>query len=103
MREISGPCRPFAKKIHPVCRNLSYTYPGCTEPALRDVSFTLEAGETLAVVGYNGSGKLPPSPSSHFSHASNTLTELTSRQVNAGKGAFPHSGLPRRRAAHQWR
>ena len=59
MREISGPSR---KKIHPACRNLSYTYPGCTEPALSNVNFTLEAGETLAVVGYNGSGKFLPHP-----------------------------------------
>lgn len=38
-------------------RNISYTYPGNTKPTLKNVSFTLEAGETLAIVGYNGSGK----------------------------------------------
>lgn len=38
-------------------RNLSYTYPGSKEPSLQDVSFSLEAGESLAIVGYNGSGK----------------------------------------------
>ncbi|KAJ7499236.1 P-loop containing nucleoside triphosphate hydrolase protein [Mycena latifolia] len=38
-------------------RGLSYTYPGCSEPALKDVTFTLQSGETLAIVGYNGSGK----------------------------------------------
>jgi len=38
-------------------RGLSYTYPGCSEPALKDVNFTLQSGETLAIVGYNGSGK----------------------------------------------
>ena len=37
-------------------RNLSYTYPGSKEPCLKDISFKLEAGETLAIVGYNGSG-----------------------------------------------
>ena len=37
-------------------RGLSYTYPGCSEPALKNVNFSLQAGETLAVVGYNGSG-----------------------------------------------
>ncbi|KAJ7122754.1 P-loop containing nucleoside triphosphate hydrolase protein [Mycena epipterygia] len=38
-------------------RGLSYTYPGCSEPALKDVNFTLQSGEALAVVGSNGSGK----------------------------------------------
>ena len=37
-------------------RGLSYTYPGCSESALKNVSFCLHAGETLAIVGYNGSG-----------------------------------------------
>ena len=37
-------------------RGLSYTYPGSAEPALRDVNLTLKEGETLAIVGYNGSG-----------------------------------------------
>lgn len=37
-------------------RNLCYTYPGNTEPSLTNVTFSLQAGETLAIVGYNGSG-----------------------------------------------
>jgi ATP-binding cassette subfamily B multidrug efflux pump len=38
-------------------RNLSYTYPGAKIPALKDVSFTINAGETVAIVGAIGSGK----------------------------------------------
>ncbi len=37
--------------------NLSYTYPGATTPALKDVNFTIEPGETVAIVGAIGSGK----------------------------------------------
>jgi ATP-binding cassette subfamily B protein len=40
-----------------VVRNLSFRYPGSERWALRDLSFTLPAGQTLAVVGRTGSGK----------------------------------------------
>jgi ATP-binding cassette, subfamily B, multidrug efflux pump len=38
-------------------RNLNYTYPGAKNPALVDVSFTVNPGETVAIVGPIGSGK----------------------------------------------
>ena len=38
-------------------RNVSFTYPGTGEAALKDVSFTLRPGESVALVGHNGAGK----------------------------------------------
>ena len=38
-------------------RNLTYTYPGATTPALYDLNFTIKPGETVAIVGSIGSGK----------------------------------------------
>lgn len=36
---------------------VTFTYPGAASPALRDVSFTVGPGKTLAVVGASGAGK----------------------------------------------
>ncbi|HEY8379491.1 MAG TPA: ABC transporter ATP-binding protein, partial [Nannocystis sp.] len=38
-------------------RGLSFTYPGASEPALRDVSATLAPGKTLGIFGRTGAGK----------------------------------------------
>jgi hypothetical protein len=38
-------------------QGLSYTYPGAASPALRNVSFQIEAGQLVAVIGANGAGK----------------------------------------------
>jgi ATP-binding cassette, subfamily B, multidrug efflux pump len=38
-------------------RHLGYTYPGATQPALKDLNFIIKPGETVAVVGPVGCGK----------------------------------------------
>ena len=38
-------------------RNVTFTYPDRSEPALLDVSFAVEPGKTVALVGASGSGK----------------------------------------------
>ncbi|PSB07040.1 hypothetical protein C7B62_21100 [Pleurocapsa sp. CCALA 161] len=40
-----------------VARHLTYTYPGSNTPALYDLNFEIEPGETVAIVGSIGSGK----------------------------------------------
>ena len=53
---------PAAKPLDRVrgqitARHLSYTFPGAATPALADVNFMIEPGETVAIVGPIGSGK----------------------------------------------
>lgn len=46
---------PFQQGIE--FRNVTFTYPGRSTPALDDVSFAIGLGETVALVGKNGAGK----------------------------------------------
>ncbi|KAF8640043.1 hypothetical protein AX17_001285 [Amanita inopinata Kibby_2008] len=56
-------------------RGVWFTYPGCNEPALRDINFDLAAGESLAIVGHNGSGK-------------STLAKILLRIIDFDKGTL---------------
>ena len=47
--------RPMQQGIE--FRNVTYTYEGKDQPAVDDVSFTIDKGETVAIVGHNGAGK----------------------------------------------
>ncbi len=38
-------------------RNVTFTYPGAKKPTLKNVSFTINKDETVAIVGKNGAGK----------------------------------------------
>jgi ATP-binding cassette subfamily B protein len=47
--------RPLRGEV--VFENVTFAYPGAEKPALKNLSFTIAPGETLAVVGRNGAGK----------------------------------------------
>ncbi|WP_030328961.1 ABC transporter ATP-binding protein [Streptomyces sp. NRRL B-1381] len=53
----SSVAAPAAEPYPVTVRDLTFTYPGAEEPVLREVSLTIEAGGSLALVGATGAGK----------------------------------------------
>jgi len=53
--------------------NVEFIYPGSKTPVLKDISFEVQAGQTVAIVGTTGSGKT-------------TLTKLISRLYDVSNG-----------------
>lgn len=56
---VGGNAELVVKSDMPVLAfdHVTFAYPGGGEPALHDISFTLQAGETLGIIGGTGSGK----------------------------------------------
>lgn len=61
-------------------RNVSFAYPGADEPVLRDVSFCIRPGQTVAVIGATGSGK-------------STIVNLIARLFDVSAGSVCVNGI----------
>jgi ATP-binding cassette subfamily B multidrug efflux pump len=57
--DIASPSRPLKSRLRGgfEFRNLTYTYPGSGEPALTDISFAVEPGSILGLLGKTAAGK----------------------------------------------
>ena len=63
--KVSGPENPAPYKsdsrgMKLELRDVSFRYKKDSPPVLKDVSFTVEAGQMVSIVGYNGSGTVCP-------------------------------------------
>jgi len=60
-------------------KNVFFTYPGSSDPVLKDISLHIKPGETVALVGENGAGKT-------------TLVKLIARLYDADEGSVLFDG-----------
>lgn len=60
MPSIAEPVRPItpqASRGKIVVEHATFTYPGAAKPVLEDMNFSINPGETLAIIGSTGAGK----------------------------------------------
>ncbi|WP_054679660.1 ABC transporter ATP-binding protein [Lacticaseibacillus sharpeae] len=83
--------KPAADGTLPVTvafKHVSYRYPEASADSLTDISFTLHAGEKLALVGVNGAGK-------------STITKLMMGLFNPTSGVIEYNGIDARTLTRQ--
>src|SRR5579883_2392516 len=76
----SRPVKSVAARGEVELRGVTFQYPGAAEPVLRDISFRVTAGQTLAIVGSTGAGKT-------------TLVSLIPRLFDATRGSVLVDGV----------
>ena len=62
-------------------QNVSFTYPGASQPTLRNLNLQVNPGESIALVGLNGAGKT-------------TLLKLITRLYDIDSGVIAIDGIP---------
>lgn len=76
----SHPVRSVTARAQVEFRGVGFQYPGAADPVLRDISFRVTAGETLAIIGSTGAGKT-------------TLVSLVPRLFDATRGTVLVDGV----------
>ncbi len=84
MEEIAEGAAAHPAGTEVALENVTFAYPGAARPALRDVSLTVPAGATVALVGPSGGGK-------------STLASLVSRFWDPQEGVVTVGGADVRR------
>ena len=80
----SDPVRAVSARAELEMRSVRFQYPGASDPVLRDISFRVTAGQTLAIIGSTGVGK-------------STLVSLIPRLFDATQGTVLVDGVDVRR------
>jgi len=70
-------------------KDVTFTYPGTDEPAIKNLSFKFDPNETVALIGKSGSGKT-------------TVTNLMLRTLDPDSGQIFFDGTPEEELAVEW-
>jgi ATP-binding cassette subfamily C protein CydD len=70
-------------------KDVTFTYPGAEDPAIRNLSMTIVPGETIALIGKSGSGKT-------------TVTNLLLRTLDPQSGQILFDGIAEEELSLEW-
>ncbi|WP_431028413.1 ABC transporter ATP-binding protein [Lysinibacillus sp. LZ02] len=81
--EVNSPEQPVNHSVRGdiAFENVSFSYNKDTEPVLKELSFSVKAGETVGIIGMTGSGK-------------STLVKMIPRLFDANQGTIKIDGIP---------